>query len=88
MCGILLMAALLFVAGSSAFGQTGTFTVTHDISYKSGDDYVNERCRLDIRAPGVYQSPVNPGTIPRHITLSSTFSQKPDPPASMITTRR
>ena len=48
---LLLIAALLFIAGSSVYGQTGTFTVTQDISYRSGDDYVNERCRLDIREP-------------------------------------
>lgn len=46
---ILLLSILLVGAGSLA-AQTGS-RVIGDVSYKSGDAYTNERCRLDISTP-------------------------------------
>jgi len=39
-------------------GQSVTFRTLENISYKSGDAYTNERCKLDVRTPEI------PGTYP------------------------
>lgn len=42
---------LLIISTSMVLGQSAEFKIATDISYKTGDDYENERCMLDIRTP-------------------------------------
>ena len=52
---VAVLAAVLSVAAVHA----AEYTFKRDINYKSGDEYVAERCRLDVAAPvGAHDAPV------------------------------
>ena len=52
---VAVFAAVLSVAAAHA----ADYTFKRDINYKSGDEYVAERCRLDVAAPvGAHDAPV------------------------------
>lgn len=53
-----LLFVLLIFSSGILFGQKSGFKTVENISYKLGDEYVNERCKLDVR------SPEKPGTYP------------------------
>ena len=53
------MAALAVALMVSVVSYAADYTFKRDINYKSGDEYVVERCRLDVATPvGAHDAPV------------------------------